>query len=439
MLTFRPLSVAAALQLFQLMRVGAVLLGSVLLARSPLPIEAIGHFETLLFIGSIAAFFWANGLLQGIVPSYSRLPEGERPAFLFQVFILFAATAAAICGLLWTGHGALFPLLAGGSFPVAGWELYLVYLFVHLATLPLEFAYALQQRVRLLVGWGLLSFGGYVVALAVPAFAGWGLKGCLWGLSLLSALRCVWCVATIAGSLRRSWHPLWWRQYLRFSAPLVLNLTLGQAVVLFDSWLVGWYFRDEAIFALYRYGSREFPLALALASGLSTALTARIAAQPVEGLEEMWQQSLRLFRRVFPVSIGLVFCSSWLFRHLFGPSFEPAAALFNIYLLLTISRVLLPNTIVLAHGHPRAILAVGMMELVMKIVLGWLFIHWWGLVGVAWSAVLAFFWEKAALAWYAQQHLGIPVVRWLPVRAYAAYSATLLLAWAIVERWDMRL
>ncbi|MCS7036290.1 MAG: hypothetical protein RMJ33_08185 [Saprospiraceae bacterium] len=427
------LSVATALQVFQVLRIGSVVLGSILLARSPVGIEAIGRFEAMLFVGTVAAFFWANGLLQGIIPQYNRLAEAERPVFLFQVFALFGLVSAAVCVVFWAARAAVLPVLTGLSF-AGGWGWFLLHLWVQLATLPLEHAYALRGRGRALLAWGTLSFGGYVAAIAVPAFAGWGLGGSLQALAALGGVRLLWCVAALWPVVQPAWRPLFWQRYVRFSAPLVLNLMVGQAIVLFDGWLVGWYYGDEATFALYRYGSRELPLALALASGLGTALTARIAADPVAGLAEMRSEGVRLFHRVFPVSIALLFASPWLFRTFFGPAFEPAAALFNIYLLLTLSRVLLPNAIVLAYGHAPTLLKVGLSELLIKIATGVLFIHLWGLPGVAWSAVLSFFWEKMALVWYVQRRLGVSVSEWLDVHWWATYSLALGLAWALVGR-----
>jgi O-antigen/teichoic acid export membrane protein len=429
MLRSASLSVASALQFFQLLRVGALLLGSVLLARSPLGVQAVGHFEAMLFVGTVVAFFWANGLLQGIAPVFWGISEAERPVFLFQVFALFGSLSALLCGIFWLGRSVLVPALTGLQ-PESGWGWYLAYLFVHLATLPLEYLYTLHRRPLSLMGWGALSFGGYVVALGTPVWMGLDLLHSLKALAALSAVRAGWCLAALCGKVRPQWQPMLWRKYIVFSLPLVLNLLVGQAILLFDGWLVGWYFRDETVFALYRYGSREMPVALALASGLSTALTARIAAEPSAGLSEMRRQGRLLFHRVFPLSIGLMLVSSAAFRGLFGHAFEPAAALFNIYLLLTISRVLLPNAIVLAYGHAPVLLKVGVTELALKVALGLALIRIGGLTGVAWSAVLAFFWEKAALTWYVHRRLGIPMGKWLDIPLYAAYSVALLLAWA---------
>jgi len=412
------------MQLYQLLRLGTVILTSILLAKSSLNVSAIGGYEALLFIGSAAAFFWANGLLQGIPPVYARLEESERKAFVFTVFLVFTAIALGLFLLLWLGQSWLVPVLTGlPEVPFFDW--FCLYLFFNLSTLPVEYVYLLQERPKALAGWGLASFGLYVLALMGPVYAGFGLEGGLFGLAALGALRFLWMLHLALRHAAWRWEPGLLRQYLGFSSPLVLNLLVGSLVILFDGWLVGWYFQDEALFAVFRYGSREFPLATALATALGTALVARIAIQPEAGLAELKTRTRRLFHLLFPLTIALVVVAEPLFPVVFSPEFAGSAGLFQIYLLLTLSRVLLPNAIVLAKGKPSAILVVGLVELAVKIVLGFWFIQWWGLAGVAWSAVIAFFVEKIGLMWYLERRLGVRTSDWLDWRWYLAYALAL--------------
>ncbi|MCC6459408.1 MAG: polysaccharide biosynthesis C-terminal domain-containing protein [Saprospiraceae bacterium] len=436
--TIRPLlmhirhlaTLTRAMQLYQLLRLGSVILTSILLAKSGLGIADIGAYEALLYIGSAAAFFWANGLLQGIPPVYAQLPEGERKPFVFSVFLVFGALALAISLLLWLGQSWLLPALTGlPQLPHFSW--FAVYLFFNLSTLPVEYSYLLREKPWSLIAWGFASFGLYVLVLFVPVYAGYGLGAGLIGLAGLGLLRWLWALVLLGRYGTPGWRPDLLRRYLVFSAPLLLNLLVGNLVLLFDNWLVGWYYRDEAVFAVFRYGSREFPLATALATALGTALIARLATRPVEGLAELKQQTRRLFHLLFPLTILLLFLSKPLFPWVFNPAFAASAGLFNIYLLLTASRVLLPNTIVLAKGKPGAIFAVGLLELALKVVLGFYFIHGWGLPGLAWSAVLAFALEKIGLIWYLEKRLGVRTADWLDLRWYLAYLAGLLLAFVL--------
>lgn len=417
-----------ALQLYQLLRLGSVIGTSILLAKSGLGLADIGAYEALLYIGSTAAFFWANGLLQGIPPVYARLTEPEQKVFIFNKFLVFTGISLFVFLALWLGRQWVVPALTGlPEVPHFGW--FCLYLFFNLATLPVEYLYLLREKPWALAGWGGVSFGLYMLVLFLPVYLGYGLQGGLVGLAVLGALRFLWAVLLVARYGVPVFRPDLIGYYLRFSMPLVLNLMVGNLVLLFDNWLVGWYFRDEALFAVFRYGSREFPLATALATALGTAMVARIATQPESGLGELKTKTRRLFHLLFPLTILLLFLSKPLFPWVFNPAFAASAPLFNIYLLLTASRVLLPNAIILARGQPQAILLVGLLELTVKISLGFWFISWWGLPGVAWSAVAAFFVEKIALVWYLEKRMDVRTGDWLDWRWYTGYVLALFLAW----------
>lgn len=412
------------------MRFGSMLLTSVLLAKSGLSIADIGSYELLLYLGSIVAFFWVNGLLQGMSPMFTRLEGNERKAFIFNVFLIFCGISAALFVLLFLGEHWISPLLAGqGSVP--GYRWFCIYLLFNLPTFPVESIYLLQERPRQIIAWGAASFGLYVVALSVPILLGYGLCGGLAALAVWSMLRWLW---TAQLALRYGLPGLrtdLWKRYFQFSWPLMLNVLVGNFILLFDNWLVGWYYRDEAVFAIFRYGSRELPLATALATALGTAIVPRLAGAPTAGLAELKSKTRRLMHWLFPVTIVLVFVSRPLFPWVFNPSFTTSASLFNIYLLITASRVLLPNAIVLAQGQPGIILRVGIAELAVKIGLGFLLITWFGLPGLAWSAVLAFWVEKIGLIWFLEKKTGIRTAQWLDIRWYAGYVLALAAAWTI--------
>ncbi len=428
------ISTTRALQAFQVMRFGSVLLTSILLAKSGLSTADIGSYELLLYLGSIVAFFWVNGLLQGMTPLFTRLDTQARKHFIFNVFLIFCSISAALFALLFFGEKWVSPLLTGQT-GVPCYRLFCLYLLFQLPTFPVEYIYLLHERPRHIVGWGIVSFGLYIVALFVPVQLGYGLCGGFTALATLSFLKWLW---TAAVALRYGSPGLrfdLWRQYFQFSWPLILNVLVGNFVLLFDNWLVSWYYQNEAVFAIFRYGSRELPLATALATALGMAMIPRLTSAPAAGLAEMKHKSLRLMHLLFPVTIGLLFVSRPLFPLLFNPDFAASAALFNIYLLLTASRVLLPNAIVLAKGQPGVIFRVGLAELAVKIGLGFWLIAWFGLPGVAWSVVLAFWVEKLGLIWFLEKKCGVRTSDWLDLRWYGAYVLALMVAWGI--SWGM--
>lgn len=427
---FRNLSTTRALQLFQVMRLGAVILTSILLAKSGLGTAEIGSYEMLLYIGTTLSFFWVNGLLMAMPPVYASLNQEDRKTFFFNVFLVFSAISTALFALLFFGEQVMTPLLTGKAhIPYFG--LFCLYLLFNLPTFPVEYFYLLQEKPGKIVAWGGLTFSLQVAALFVPVWAGGGLEGGFEALIVLSVGKFFWTAGMIARSGIFKWRPDLVRGYLRFSAPLTLNVLLGNFILMFDAWLVGWYYGDETIFAVFRYGSREFPLATALSTALATALVPLLTEYPGEGLQTLKRKSLRLMHLLFPLTIALLFLSGPLFPLVFNPDFAASAPLFNIYLLMTASRVLLPNAIVLTRGAPNVIFRVGLLELAVKIALGFVFIRYWGLPGLAWSAVLAFWVEKAGLIWYLEHHCHLRTGDWLALRWYFFYTAALLAAFII--------
>lgn len=422
------LSTSRALQLFQVMRMGSIIATSILLAKSGLSTAAIGAYEMLLYIGTTLTFFWVNGLLQGIPPVYSRLDQEDRKAFIFNNFLVFFGISAALFALLFFGEKWITPILTGRA-QVPYFRLFCLYLLFNLPAFPVEYYYLLHEKSRQIVVWGAAAFGLQVAVLYAPVAMGYGLYGGFLALTVLGALKLLWTLGLVADMGKSVFRPDLIRQYLRFSAPLTLNVLVGNFIVVFDSWLVGWFYRDESVFAVFRYGSREFPLATALATALGVALIPRLAEDLPAGLAELKSKTRRLMHVLFPLTIAVLFLSRPLFPLVFNADFAASAPLFNIYLLVTASRVLLPNAIVLAKGAPRAIFWVGMAELVVKIALGFLFIRWWGLAGVAWSVVVAFWFEKLALAWVLEKKYGVAAASWLDTRWYAVYLGALLLAY----------
>ncbi len=411
-----------ALQIFQVMRLGAVILTSILLAKSGLSTVEIGAYELLLYIGTTLTFFWVNGLLMGMPPVYSNLGGDERKVFVFNTFLVFLGISAALFCLLFLGEKFVTPLLTGQA-EVPHFRLFCLYLLFNLPTFPVEYFYLLKEKPRHIIGWGAVTFGLHIAALFLPVKMGWGLQGGFTALAVLGALKFFWTAGLVfqIGKIQVRTDII--RQYLHFSAPLTLNVLVGNFVILFDTWLVGWYYKDEATFAIFRYGSREFPLATALATALGTALIPLLTTELVAGLAALKTKTRQLMHLLFPLTILLMFVTKPLFPLVFNPDFAASAPLFNIYLLITASRLLLPNAIVLAKGAPQAIFWVGIIELIVKIALGFLFIQWWGLPGVAWSAVLAFWVEKLGLIWYLEKKCGVRTVEWLDWRWYSGYVA----------------
>ena len=197
----------------------------------------------------------------------------------------------------------------------------------------------------------------------------------------------------------------------------------------FDSWLVGWFYKDESSFAIFRYGARELPLAIALANALSAAMIPEVTKNKTAAFTIIKQKSLKLYHLLFPLSILLMLTSKWWFPLVFNADFEGSAEIFNVFLLVIISRLVFPQTILMALKETKIILGISILELLLNVVLSILLVQKFGLIGIAFGTVAAFWFEKIAIAIYLHFKHEISFENYTPVGWFLGYSFLLVLSY----------
>mgnify|MGYP000894271773 CR=1 FL=1 len=421
---------SVALQAYQLMRQLSAVAISIGLAKSSLSLGQIGAWEQLLFIGTTCTFFWVTGLLHGMLPIYPNLPENQRKSLIFNVFVVFNGLATGLFLLLFFGKNWIVPALTGRP-ELEHFDLFVLWLCIGLPSYPVEHYFLLKEKGCAIFWWGIFGFGGQICCAVLPIWLGFGLHGALIALISLSAAR--WFFSAY---LTVRWGKLFLDKsliisYLQISWPIMANQIAGSFVLFFDAWLVGHYFHDEAAFAVFRYGAREFPLALALSTGLATAMVPRLAADFSTGLDELRSRDRKLMHLVFPAVIGLLLLSKWLFPLVFNPNFGASVPIFNLFLLISASRLVMTYPAMLALGEVRAVFWVTILEILVKIALGFWLIKIGGLPGLALANVLAFWVEKIGQMLFLWKKHGVLPGQILDLRLFLGYSAAMLAAWAV--------
>jgi O-antigen/teichoic acid export membrane protein len=196
-----------------------------------------------------------------------------------------------------------------------------------------------------------------------------------------------------------------------------------------DGFLVGHYLGNEA-FALFRYGARELPLSGILAAALSQAMVARFAREGItqQGLTTLKQESMSIMHLVFPVSILLILFSSSIYPLVFSPEFQNSASVFNIYALLVISRMVFPQTLILALQRHDIIFRISIIELAVNVTSSVILMRWFGMEGIAFGTVIAFLTEKILLYREIRKQSDIRLVDLAPVGVWLSYTSLLVLA-----------
>jgi O-antigen/teichoic acid export membrane protein len=214
------------------------------------------------------------------------------------------------------------------------------------------------------------------------------------------------------------------RRYAIFAMPLIGTVFLGSMMDMIDGWFVTYYF-DESYFPVFRYGAREMPLSAVLMSSLSMAIIPSLSADS-QGIIMLKRKVTSLMHWLFPVSGLLMIISPILFPLVYEAAYLDSAFIFNIYLLILISRVLLPQSICLAHHKTGIIILSGMIEVVANILLSFWWMQIWGIFGLAMATVVAYFVQKIILVMYNRQKFGISLTDYIDLKYYVFYSLSLI-------------
>jgi len=422
-----------AFQLFQISRQGASILIAILLAKSILDNSEIGNYEQLWYVGNTLSFFWVSGLIQGLLTFFPDLNKEGKRSFLFNAYLTFVLISGGICLLLLVFEQPITQFFAGQS-QLDYFRLFLLFVFFNWPTYLLENFYLLRQKAWPIVHFALFAFIGQVVAVVSPLFLGYDFIFSFYALIVLGAVKHLWLLVYLFRSTAFSlqWSQI--RTWIWLALPLVLYALLGGFNTAFDNWIVNYFYEgDPEKFAVFRYGARELPLALAMASAFSTAMLPEVAADTQKALGVIKRRSRTLFHLLFPVSIVLLLTSHWFFPIVFSPEFEGSIVVFNTYLLIIISRLIFSRTILVGFKDNNMVLVISLVELVINVILSVIFIRLWGLAGIAMATVIAYMAEKILISIYLYRKYGIGLGEYTDLRWYGGYSTILIIIFIGIE------
>jgi O-antigen/teichoic acid export membrane protein len=423
----------SALQIFQLLRFSTLMLIGVVFAKSGLTKAVIGQYETFLLIAGAVSFFWLNGLIQGFMPLINKEAISRKSPVLFNVFYLITGLSVlAGIFLLVFEHSISGFLLKKSSVPYLNYLL--IYLLVSTPASLVEYVYLIKNQGKSIIRYGIISFLLMFLLVIVPPVAGFGIEYSLIGLVAAAIFRFGWLLVLL---FKNSVPTLDWTfmsKHIRRSSPLIVSLLLSGSAQYIDSFIVTSYF-DDATFAEFKYGAREFPLVLLLANAFSTSMLAGFAdrSKLKLNLDTIKQNAQKLGDWMFPLSGLLMLISHWAYPIAFNLSFSQSATIFNIYLLLIVSRLLFPQTILIGLQKNKLIMWASFFEIVVNVVSSLCFVQIWGLAGVAYGTVVAYIFEKVLLMVFVSKSCQIEVSSYLNLTRHLVYSVLLAAEFIIIE------
>ena len=413
-----------ALQLFQLIRYGSLLLIGVLFAQLGLSTYHIGVYESLVFVASFLSFFWLSGITQGLLASYSE-GENDRDLIGTTFFILLAVSAlmATVFLLVLSPYSIMANnpdvLYFGGPF----------FLFILLSgpAFLAEYVLLLKERTKLLAIYACLSYPAQVALVIAPIAMGKGLEEAIYGLVYAAAFRfsVSLVLVLIYGSFKLNLDAV--STLLRVSWPLILASLLSGSAEYIDGLIVSRFFNEES-FAVYRYGAKEFPLFILMAAAFSNARINKVAnSKDIDAtVHELKEGAIGMIKWFFPIAIVLTLISPLAFKHIFNEEFALSAYVFNAYLLTLTGRMMFPQTMLIGKGHTRIVMNIALMEIAVNVILSLILLHYFGLVGIAYATVVAYAFEKTVLCSFLKRRMDISPHRLIPFTELVGWSAVLL-------------
>jgi hypothetical protein len=424
----------SSLQFFQLFRFGILFLINILLAKSQLSTDEIGIFEKVVFLTGAVSFFWVNGLVQSLYKNNKTFSsETGKTPLLFNALIISILLSVLTVVVLLSGEKTIAGFLIGTDQIPMKWIFVVIFLFGTPAFL-IEYIYLLLGKPKAIIGYGISTFLMQLIAVSVPVYAGYGLEGGLYGLAFVAIIRFIWLVVLVYKHSIIKLSMPFIGEHLRISWPLIAGALISGAIPYVDGIIISSEFND-ASFAIYRYGARELPLALLLANAFSNAMLPEFSGR--EGLEnivkDIKRKSTKLMHFLFPLSAILILTSKYIYPVVFNPSFLPGASVFNTFLLLVITRLIFPQTILMGLKMNRSLLLIAIFEFAVKVVLSlWLVVPF-GMTGVALATVIAFFLERVVLVTSVAMKTGTPPGKYIDFKFLTIYSTVLIAIYLYVE------
>lgn len=400
----------AALQFFQLAKFFSLLAVSVLLVKSGYSKEDVAQYEFMLWLAGAVSFFWVNALVQVFLSHQPKWRLDSQSQNLKSVFLIFQVLAVI---------SSLVAFIAYKNITVS-----LFILFQTPANFNEYFFFSQRKNKQLLI-YSVLTILTIVLFIAALSFYSFDIEYLLNALVLGAFLR--WIVTLFVSFSFFNSKTIWPdKEFLTAFGLLSLSFILSGSAEFVNGWLVK-FFANESFFAEFRLGSKEIPIFTILAATLSNSFISKISANKDLGIAQLKEKSKRYMHLLFPLSIIFVLASSLIYDLFLSSAYNNSADLFSILMLLTIPRLIFPQTIMHALNQQKVITIISAVELTINITLAIILFPLLGLKGIVLAIVLANFIEKLILLVYLKLNLGISPSTYIPIPIYMSYSILLTL------------
>ena len=421
----------SAFQFYQLVRYSTLILTGVVFTKTAVTQTEIGQYETFVFIAGAVSFFWLNGLQKALLPLTAN--QQNNKSHIFSAFVILQFFSILTSAFLYFLQPVFSSLLLNGKDIPEIWLLIAFIVFGVPANL-IENIYLIKNRKNAILLYSIVSFSVQLALVGIPAVLDLEITKILQGLVLSSILRYAWLWIVLVSYKETAYSHSFVKEHLKLGGPLIAATFLSGSAQFVDGFIVTSYF-DEETFAVFRYGARELPLAMLLANALSNAMLPDFAKENFlkQNLLKLKESVTRLTKWLFPVTAVMLVISHPVFPVVFNQKFAESATIFNIYLLIIISRLLLPQTLLNGLKISGPIMIAAILELTLNVTLSFILVQFFGIAGIAYATFAAYLFEKIYLSIVVKKRLNVGLSEYIPVKLYSFYSVAIVVIFIFVE------
>lgn len=415
-------------QAFQVFKYGAQLFVNVALAKTYLSSFELGVFESFIFISSSFSFFWVTGLMQTLLGFYPNLNEqsGKRSVFVNFAGVMVALSFFSVIGVV------LYLFLSNSSLNLLQILFLLYYMLLNPVSFIAEYILLLEQKYNQIFYYGVLTLFTPCIIVAFPVFLGEGLDTAFLGLCIWASLKFAYTILLLNKYSTWKTDKSMCRKIVSKSLPLIGSTLLVGSAAYVDGYIIKGTYNNE-VFAVFRYGAREFPLFLLVASAFSNSMIPQFGKDNNldNALRELKTNSRKMILRYFPLAGLLLMTSHFLFPIVFNDSFQKSFEVFDVYLLLIISRFVFPQSILIGLQKNKTMLFVSFAELLVNVLCSLVLVQYFGYIGVAFGTVIAYLFEKVLLVYLLKIRLMVNPSNYLPFPSLLISTIIIILLFVI--------
>jgi len=402
----------SSLQIYQLIRYSTTLIINIIFAKSYLSLKELGQFEMFFFYFSFVSFFWINGIINALLVNYNSSKDNQ--ILLFNTFLLL---------LIFSIIAAFFIYIVS-DFQTNSYSnnfnlklLIFTYTAINPISFLIEYIFFLKSKYKNLILYGLISLILQIILIATPVLLKFSLVTCFYGVIVFALFKSVLLFFLLKTHSIFKFDKKIITKQLSFAFPLILSNILAGSAPYIDSFIINQNF-DAEKFAVFRYGAKEFPLFMLVANTFSNSILPSFALSDSKKkvLNLIKTKSKKMILIFLPITILLLLFSHILYPIVFSNKFTESYKIFDIYLLLIVSRLVFPQTILTGLNKTKSIAIVSAIELFINVLTSFILIQFYGIIGVAYGTLIAFYSEKLILIGVVKRKLNFKLSEYADIK-----------------------